>query len=399
VYLITGGFGAIGREVARYLAGAVRPKLVLVSRTSLPDRVMWQKHIALHGRDDKVSRAIRDVQALEETGAQVLVARADVASEVQMRDVVALARRRFGQIDGVVHAAGVAGGGVMQLRDPAAAAAVMRPKVQGTRVLEQVLAEERLDFMVLCSSLTGITGGVGQVDYCAANAYLDAFARYQTVRGTLTISIDWDAWRDAGMAAEAQLPRDLARERERKLAHGLTAAEGIDVFCRCLNGASPQVLVSTAGWFQRGGEERQGGKSVPPPVATVVEAPLNPRPTLAAAYEPPSDEVQRTICEAWQEALGIDLIGVHDSFFDLGGHSLHAIQLVARLNAEFGTSIPVARLYEGLTPAFFAGVVREARHEARVEDPSPVDRQDRLTKQKRHQERRRVAKTGQGRLR
>ena len=68
VYLITGGYGAIGLEIARYLASTFHSRLVLVGRGGLPARELWQKHVALHGRDDEVSRRIRSVQALEESG-------------------------------------------------------------------------------------------------------------------------------------------------------------------------------------------------------------------------------------------------------------------------------------------------------------------------------------------
>jgi acyl transferase domain-containing protein len=396
VYLITGGFGAIGLEIARCLTAAVKAKLVLVGRTSLPDRSKWQTHLSLHGREDKVSRVIRAIQALEEKGAEVLAARADVASDVQMRDVVSAAHRRFGGINGVVHAAGVPGGGVIQLRDPAASAAVMRPKVLGTRVLERVLADEPIEFAVLCSSLTGITGAAGQVDYCAANAFLDAFARFHTLKGTFTVSIDWDAWREAGMAVEARLPKDLAKAREQTLANGLTGEEGVEVFRRCLAGALPQVLVSTSGW--RSDQRRlEQVEAAPALVAQASDVPLNPRPNLAVAFEPPSNDIEQKICSLWQDALGLDRVGVHDSFFDLGGHSLHAIQVMARMNVELGTSIPVARLYEGLTPAFLATLVaQKGSDDLAVEAPVDDYRQERRTRQKRHQERRRTARVGQG---
>jgi acyl transferase domain-containing protein len=395
VYLITGGYGAVGLEIARYLASTIRARLVLVGRSGVPVRELWQKHVALHGRDDEVSRRILAIQSLEETGAEVLTARADVASAAQMRDVVEDARREFGRIDGVFHAAGVAGGGVIQLRTQDAAASVLRPKVSGTRVLAGVLADDPPDFMLLCSSLTAVTGGAGQADYCAANAYVDAFARYQTVsRGVATISVNWDAWRDAGMAADALVPGDLAPGRTRALETGITTNEGIDVLRRCLAAAMPQVLVSTAGW----------SKDLVEPVSDGTDAerdwdlPLNPRPKLASPYLAPQDDLRRRICDVWGEALGMVQVGVDDNFFDLGGHSLLAIQVVARLNADFGTAIPVAKLYEGLTPAFFAELVRGAQAAGGDAADGTGQRQERLTRQKRHQEKRRVTRTGQGRL-
>jgi hypothetical protein len=241
------------------------------------------------------------------------------------------------------------------------------------------------------------------VDYCAANAYLDAFARYQTVRcDTFTISVNWDTWREAGMAADARLPGDLAGAHGRALERGMSSAEGIEAVRRCLAGTVPQVLVSTSGWLRAGAGEHAGAQNDEAASADRGQAsaalPLNPRPNLSSPYVAPQDDVHQKICDVWGEALGVVQVGVDDSFFDLGGHSLLAIQVVARLNADFGTAIPVAKLYEGLTPAFFADLVRDARP-GQLEEPADAEqRQERLTRQKRHQEKRRVARTGQGRL-
>jgi acyl transferase domain-containing protein len=396
VYLITGGYGAIGLSIARYLAGTVKARLALVGRSGLPERDRWQRHLSIYKVDDEVSRAIRAIEQLEELGGEVLIARADTANEHQLRAVVAQITARWGPIDGVIHSAGVPGGGVAQLRDDAAIAAVMRPKFAGTRVLDRVFSETPLDFMVVCSSLTGLVGGIGQVDYCAANAYLDAFARERTRRGELTIAIDWDTWRDAGMAVRAQVPEHAADEHAASLARGLDTAEGIDAFARTLASELPQVVVARAtltdtAHAPESDHDRSGARG------SADESQLNPRPNLTTTFVDPQDEVQRRICDVWQEALGIERIGVHDSFFDLGGHSLHAIQVVARLNGEFGTAIPVARLYEGLTPAFLAEVIRGANGRRGAEAVPINMRGDRRARQKEHSERR-VAKFRQGRV-
>ncbi len=129
---------------------------------------------------------------------------ADVADYAQMAEVVRAAVARFGQLNGVIHAAGVPGGGLIQQKNITDTALVLAPKVQGALVLDRVLAGQPLDWLLLCSSLTAVAGGLGQVDYCAANAFLDAFARYRAGRdGSTTISINWDTWRDAGMALDA----------------------------------------------------------------------------------------------------------------------------------------------------------------------------------------------------
>jgi NADP-dependent 3-hydroxy acid dehydrogenase YdfG/acyl carrier protein len=177
--------GGMGLEFARYLASAAKAKLVLAGRSPL-------------------SPHDEQIKAIEDAGGEVLVVAADVTDEAQMQSVVAQAHERFGEINGVIHAAGVPGGGIIQIKTPAMAKKVLAPKVTGTRVLERVLADTPLDFFIMCSSRAAILGGFGNVDYCAANAYLDAFAHYkQITTRTPTISINWDAWQSVGMLVKS----------------------------------------------------------------------------------------------------------------------------------------------------------------------------------------------------
>ncbi|HEX4496272.1 MAG TPA: SDR family NAD(P)-dependent oxidoreductase [Thermoanaerobaculia bacterium] len=202
IYLITGGLGGLGLVLAEELARTVHARLVLTGRGGLPPRAEWPEWLAAQSESDPTSRRIRGVQRLEELGAEVLVAAADVADETAMRAVVRQARERFGPIQGAIHAAGVPGGGVIQLKTAEVAEKVLAPKIQGTLALAAALADEPLDVLVLCSSIFGVTGGVGQVDYCAANSFLDAFAHHHSARGVRTVAIGWGGWQEVGMAVD-----------------------------------------------------------------------------------------------------------------------------------------------------------------------------------------------------
>jgi acyl transferase domain-containing protein len=201
VYLITGGMGGMGLEFARYLASEVSARVVLVGRTPL-------------GAEDE------KIKAIEAVGGEVLIVAADVTDEAQVRDAVDQAREQFGELNGVIHAAGVAGAGIIQIKSPAMADKVLAPKVTGTQVLDRVLADTNLDFFIMCSSRAAILGGFGNVDYCAANAYLDTFAQHKRANtDSSTISINWDAWQSVGMlvksAAQATKPDVKPPKRER----------------------------------------------------------------------------------------------------------------------------------------------------------------------------------------
>jgi acyl transferase domain-containing protein len=362
-YLVTGGLGGIGLVVARHLAEAAQARLVLVGRRGLPSRADWDDVLASRGHDDPVCRCILAVREMERAGGEVMVSAADATDERSMRGVVDEARARFGAIHGVIHAAGVPGGGVIQLRTQQSAAAVLAPKVEGTLVLERVLGAG-LDFSIICSSLASLVGGAGQVDYCAANAFQDAYARRRTTRdGALTVSIAWDTWAEAGMAVNAQLPPALQKGRADAIRRGLTSNEGVEILRRVLSGPSlPQVLVSLDDLGTAPAVSATPAEPAEETAATAEDengAPSHPRPNLPHAFVPPADETEQRVCALWESTLGVRPIGTRDSFFELGGHSLLAVNLMLKFNAQFGTAIPVARLYEGLTPAFLADLIRE----------------------------------------
>ncbi|MBQ1071324.1 SDR family oxidoreductase, partial [Micromonospora sp. D75] len=131
---------------------------------------------------------------------------ADVTDADDLRRVRDEAERRFGGLDGIVHAAGLPGGGMAEIKERDEAQRVLAPKLAGTLALAQVFGDLPLDFVVLCSSITAVIGGFGQVDYCAANNFLDAFARSGTGFRAPVVSQNWGGWAEVGMAVETAAP-------------------------------------------------------------------------------------------------------------------------------------------------------------------------------------------------
>jgi amino acid adenylation domain-containing protein len=204
VYLVTGGLGGIGLALAEYLAITFKARLTLTARTPLPEREEWNQWLNSHDPRDSISHKIRKVLRLEDAGAETLIVSADAADKTRMENVVARTRERFGKINGVIHAAGVPDGGLIQRRTREMSERVLNPKITGTLILDELLKDEELDFFILCSSVSSVSIPLGQVAYCAANIFMDSFAFYKTLNHhTFTVSIDWDAWREVGMAVEA----------------------------------------------------------------------------------------------------------------------------------------------------------------------------------------------------
>ncbi|WP_372893499.1 SDR family NAD(P)-dependent oxidoreductase [Rhodosalinus sp.] len=201
--LITGGFGGIGLTVAERLARDAGARLILVSRSALPPRADWADELARRAPTDPAARRIRAVERLEAAGAEVLPLQADVTNAEDMREVIEVARDRFGRISGVIHAAGVVDDAPLTARTQGSVEEVLAPKLHGTQVLDALFPDGTLDWMVLFSSTSTVTAPAGQVDYVAANEFLNAYARSRAGGRTRVVALDWGVWAEVGMAAEA----------------------------------------------------------------------------------------------------------------------------------------------------------------------------------------------------
>lgn len=367
VYLLTGGLGGIGLTLAHSLARAVKaPRLVLVSRSGLPERGSWDDWLAAHGDADVTSATIGRVQEIEAAGAEVIIAAADVADHSAMALIVDEVMHRFGALHGVVHAAGIAGGGMIQLKAPHVAAAVLAPKVRGTLVLDALLKGQPLDFFAICSSLASAYGGFGQVDYCAANSFLDAYAHARANEGMPVVSINWDTWREVGMAVKTAVPEELRETRLRSLELGITPQEGADAFLTILSSGLPQVAVSTTDLqvtLEWGSNVM--AEAIMPPADPLAESTreTHQRPSLATGYVEPRSETELTLAKIWQDLLGVAPVGLHDNFFDLGGHSLLAIQLISQVRVLLECEVSIQNVFDNPTVADLSVLIDTLRLE------------------------------------
>jgi acyl transferase domain-containing protein/acyl carrier protein len=379
VYVVTGGLGGIGLTLAGHLARACRARLVLVGRSDFPARSTWDGWLDTHGDDDATSRRIRQLLAIEQAGGELVVERADVADLEAMRGVLDRARARFGPLHGVVHAAGVAGGRLLQFQTSDEASRVIAPKARGALVLDALLAQEALDFFLVCSSLTALQGVVGQADYCGANAFLDAFAQRAARRADRrVVSVNWDTWREVGMAVDTILPRDMEAHRAESLALGIDPAEGVEAAMRILGSRLAQVAVSTTDLQAmldaqasddldaRAGEDESAEVGDEPPIEP--DLPLQARPSLANDYVEPRDDVEREIAAMWRSLFAVAQVGVHDDFFELGGHSLLAVQVISRLRDSFHVELGARDLFDAPTVSGLAAVIAERSPRARQDE-------------------------------
>jgi len=360
VYLIFGALGPVGSVISEYLASTVKARMVWLTLTEMPDRADWKQWLSTHGENDPASLGIKKAQEIENIGASVVIETVDIANQEQMQAVIERTLERHGELNGIVHAAGqlVMGAEIAQTIQDLQEQDYethFQTTAAGLIILERVLRGLKPDFCLLISSISSVLGGLGLTAYTAANIFMDAFARHCTNATRLpwsTINLDtWQVDAQTGSPAPAGLGASLA-----ELA--ISPGEGKDVFSRLFPLVGfHQVVISTAPlparidqWVKLISlrEAAPGRKGA---------GPLHPRPSLPHPYVAPRNQVEQKMTEVWQQVLGIEEVGVNDDFFELGGNSLLATQLVMRMRETFQSAVPLRDFFETPTVAALATVV------------------------------------------
>ena len=365
VYLITGGLGNIGLAMAEHLAKKVKARLILTGRSVVPPREEWDQWLATHAEEDSICQKLRRVQALEERGAEVLVASVDAADCDRMKELMGEAEARFGSLNGVVHAAGIVGEAsfcTISEADRADCEKHFQSKIYGTGVLERLLQDRELDFCVMISSLSSLLGGLGFAAYAGANVYMDAFVdRHNQTHKQRWISANLEGWVFAG-------PEDDMAQVGGVAELAMTPAEGIEAWERILSKSrSYNQLVASSGDLRARIDQWIDFDPDREEIASQDSQVRHSRPELMNAYTAPRDELETQLVEIWEKTLGMGPIGIYDSFFELGGNSLLVTQLVAQIRMEFQLEIPLGKLFNEPRIADAAEQIRTLRVAAQMQ--------------------------------
>ncbi len=322
VYLITGGLGRVGLLFAEHLVRKVKAKVVLVSRG------------ALGPRNERLLE-------LEKLGGEVIFLQADVGTQQELAGVIATVKSKFGEIHGIIHAAGIVSSQPIQQSAPDDLKNLLHAKSQGVLAIYQETAHLKLDFCLLMSSLSAVLGGLGYHAYAAGNAFLDHFARWANQRSEFPwMSVNWDAWKfpgdaDSGLGSAiyrlAMTPEESVRILDRVLAYPKISRHGL--------------VVSTA--------------PLAPRLAQWVHDPAR-RDTATIPDKPASggSAIARML-GIWKNCLRRE-VDAEDNFFDLGGDSLMAVGLFREIENQFGRALPMSSLFNSPTPASLALLVADA---------------------------------------
>lgn len=336
-YLITGGTGGLGLEVAQWLVAQGAEHLTLLARR-VPSPAVQQQ-----------------IATLQQAGATINVVQADIADFAQIAEIIATLNAQA-PLKGIIHAAGVLDDGILQRQSLERFAKVMLPKVEGAWHLHQLTQDLPLDFFVLFSSVSATLGGMGQANYAAANACLDGLAHYRQHRGLPALSINWGGWSAVGMAANMD-----KTEQQRLVARGetLTApAQGLEILAALLTQNHPQIAVLPVQWGTYLAATGSHSNAFFQRVATAAASSLMPqekpqvgwRQTLE--HTPPNQQYPLLVERLrliLASALGLpspERIELRQGLRDLGLDSILSIEVRGRLEVELDCSLPATLLFD-----------------------------------------------------
>ena len=356
-YLVTGGRGGLGLEVARSLAQRGARRIVLLGRTPPPPREEWA---ALAGREDGPGRLVATLLEIEACGATVFPAAVDVSDREQLATWYGRFRREaWPPLRGVVHAAGALRHCAVLDEDEAGLESVLGAKVDGALFLNDLLAREPLDFFVLFSSASAILSSPRLGAYAAANAALDAFAHQWRSLGRPALSINWGVWGEAGMVKQFDAA-DVAAVVQRGMG-ALTTAEGLEALWRLVGGEAAQSAVLPVDWVQwsrrypaLAGAPFLREVTAASPAASEGTSSVSARDAILAAAPAERDGLLSAFVGSQVgRVLGLppDTLDLQQPLRTLGLDSLMAVEIRNRLQANLGVSLPLAVLLEGPSAA------------------------------------------------
>ena len=404
MYLISGGLGGIGVEIAKYLLQNYQACLLLVGRTSLPERNTWEKKQKEEGLVAERVKAFLELQ--RNGGGKIIYQAGDISDLDFLRKVVDQAESKLKcELDGVVHLAGIGKECLLTKETRDSFALSLHAKVLGTWTLHELLKDRPNSIFISFSSVTGFFGGSTFGAYAAACSFQDTFSHYlRRTNSVKSYCIAWSQWSQVGMSKQYPWMENSARAVGfRSLAveaglHSLSVSLLSDephLFVG-LDGQNPHIQRYTemtspvtqrlCGFFTTQKNCDLSSKVASLKVldrfgvaSTCDLIPIEKMPLLAdgnvdlsalarpdtngalleRSIVPPQNELEQKLVEIWEEILNITPISVEDNFFELGGSSLQAVRIFAKIEKTFEKKMSLATPFQAPTIRQLADIIQQ----------------------------------------
>lgn len=354
-YLITGGLGGIGAHISHHLL-ALFPgiSLVIVGRTPIEKAQSQQAYQQLS-------------ELAKQKGSQLAYYAVDIGDEAQVKHWTAKVCDEYPHIRGVIHLAGVQGGGLMSFHEKRPEEPAFSAKVTGTQLLIDAFKDKSLEFFIMSSSNSAWFGFFGLLDYSTANAYMDQLANQLNQQSeTKYISINWDMWDVEGMGSGTGLGAAVEALREQNKAYAISAQHGIQALQQILQWELPQVAVLT-----RKPEDIANDSNLKQETITSDEA-------VSTIELDASENLESYIVQLWERIFERSDIEPNSNFFQLGGHSLSGVMFINKMKSQFpNLELSLNEIFDYPTPKVISELIEER---TRTNTPTKSNLKERLLK-------------------
>jgi acyl transferase domain-containing protein/acyl carrier protein len=349
-YLVTGGLGSLGLKVAKWLVAD-----------------QGARHVCLVSRRAPSATQKLEISALNALGARIHIVSADVSDQGQVVSLIKGINKRGPDLDGVFHCAGLLNDGIMIGMEWEQYHQVTAPKIEGAWALHQATEALKLGHFVLFSSVLSLIGSMGQLNYVAGNAFLDALVAHRRRLGLAATAMNWGPWEDAGLATSAG-ERGRAIWRARGTSY-IPADSGMEIMHHTLAHGFDHMAVTLTDWPRfvtqfaappRLYEKLTEGRSHDRKVAAIDRARVMER-IKAALPEERHELVIGALGQICASNLELDSPPTSDmSLREAGLDSLMSITVINDIEEVFGTRLPARALLQGPSISQLADMVMEA---------------------------------------
>ncbi len=332
VYIITGGTGGIGLELAKYISSKNKVNICLLSRSGFPSKKEWDG-ILEDGKNTRLCSGILKIKEIEMSGSDVQIYSVDVSDMSGVINTVEKIKLKYGKVDGIIHCAGISGQGPISDISTGLLQDVLSPKIHGTWVLDRVTKKENLDFFISFSSVASVFGFPNQASYVAANAYLDSYASTSRFKRTHAVTVNWPAWKEVGLAKESNTNSDGVFK-------ALSTSNAISAFDRVFNKNLRKVII---GELNYANEVIYMESRLPFDISRDIKesAQLNKKSQVinkknetkpkqiilkGCNAQTGCTKAEMIIASVWGILLGIEEVDMDDNFYRLGGNSLLSVK-------------------------------------------------------------------------
>ena len=343
VYVIVGGLGGIGLSIANELALQYGANIVIAHRSDFPKREDWDKWLKSKGDQDTISKKIQQIVNIESVGSNVYLYQVDVSNEKKVQKFIEQININHLKLNGMIWAAGeVDYGGIILNRSEEDFIKYSSSKIQGLLLFEKYMDFSKLDFLALFSSIGNVIYQVkfGQVGYNAGNEFLENYAHYARRSGINAFAINWCDWLNVGLTVESVRKTEKTNDIQlinSKISSAIYPKVGVEIFFKCLQNKVAVYTIYP--------ENLQKSMSLQKNRLNEVKNGLSQTVNKEKTALEPTNNLKQTLVELYTTFFGKN-VGIKDDFFELGGDSLKAMSLVARINQKIGSSLAIGDIYK-----------------------------------------------------